>query len=125
MSQEEAEALLDSIRALALLGARTSEGENIFSFRPEIEEILRDPKALARVVVQAVGLPVEELLEPVVERLVAGWDRWGAPSAARTPEGKWVGSFEGPGGAYAVEASSKREAYRLARREWLRRLLGG
>ncbi len=51
--------------------------------------------------------------------------RHGAPSAARTPEGRWVGSFEGPGGAYAVEASTKREAYRLARREWLRRLLGG
>jgi len=67
----------------------------------------------------------EGLLELLAERIVEGWDRHGAPSAARTPEGRWVGSFEGPRGAYAVEASTKREAYRLARREWLRRLLGG
>ena len=56
---------------------------------------------------------------------VAGWNRYGAPSAARTPEGEgYIASFEGPGGAYSVAASSKREAYRLARREWVRRLLG-
>jgi hypothetical protein len=67
----------------------------------------------------------EGLLELLAERIAEGWDRHGAPSAARTPEGRWVGSFEGPGGAYAVEASTKREAYSLARREWLRRLLGG
>jgi hypothetical protein len=67
----------------------------------------------------------EGLLELLAERIAEGWDRHGAPSAARTPEGRWVGSFEGPGGAYAVEAATKREAYRLARREWLRRLLGG
>ncbi len=57
-------------------------------------------------------------------RVARGWDRYSAPSAARTPEGGWVGSFEEPGGAYSVEARSKREAYLLARREWVRRLLG-
>jgi hypothetical protein len=63
------------------------------------------------------------LLDAIAHRITEGWDRHGAPSAARTPEGRWVGSFEGPGEAYAVEASSKREAYRLARREWIKRLL--
>ena len=57
-------------------------------------------------------------------RVAEGWDRYGAPSAARTPEGGWVGSFEEPGGSYSVAARSKREAYLLARREWARRLLG-
>jgi len=65
----------------------------------------------------------EALLDAIAQRITDKWDRYGAPSAARTPEGKWIGSFEGPGEAYAVEASSKREAYRLARREWIKRLL--
>jgi hypothetical protein len=65
----------------------------------------------------------EALLDAIAQRITDKWDRYGAPSAARTPEGKWVGSFEGPGEAYAVEASSKREAYRLARRVWIKRLL--
>jgi len=60
----------------------------------------------------------------LARRLAEGWDRYSAPSAARTPEGEgYIASFEGPGGAYSVAASSKREAYRLARREWVRRLL--
>jgi hypothetical protein len=66
----------------------------------------------------------ERLAQALARRLAEGWDRYGAPSAARTPEGGWVGSFEDPGGSYSVAASSKREAYRLARREWVRRLLG-
>ena len=68
-----------------------------------------------------------------------GRPRWARPPPARRgswlepvrraqrgphPEGGWVGSFEEPGGAYSGAASSKREAYRLARREWVRRLLG-
>jgi hypothetical protein len=65
----------------------------------------------------------EALVDAIAQRITDKWDRYGAPSAARTPEGGWVGSFEGPGEAYAVEASSKREAYRLARREWIKRLL--
>ena len=65
-----------------------------------------------------------DALTALARRLAEGWDRYGAPSAARTPEGGWVGSFEEPGGAYSVAARSKREAYLLARREWVRRLLG-
>jgi len=124
MTREEAEALLDRIRVLALLGARTEEGQRILRVRPEVEEIIRDRKALARVVVEAAGLPVEELLDPLVERLVAGWDKWGAPTTARSPGGAWIGSFEGPGDPYTVEAETRREAYRLARAEWFRRILG-
>jgi len=124
MTREEAEALLDRIRVLALLGARTEEGRRILAFRPEVEEIIRDARALARVVVEAAGLPVEELLEPLVERLVAGWDKWGAPTTARRPGGVWIGSFEGSGDPYTVEAETRREAYRLARAEWFRRILG-
>ena len=65
-----------------------------------------------------------DALTALARRVAEGWDRYSAPSAARTLEGGWVGSFEEPGGAYSVEASSKRESYRLARREWVRRLLG-
>ena len=68
-----------------------------------------------------------EVLGPhtLAGRVAEGWDRYGAPSAARTPEGGWVGSFEEPGGSCSVAASSKREAYRLARRLWIKRLLDG
>ena len=89
-----------------------------------MEEIIRDARALARVVVEAAGLPVEELLDPLVERLVAGWDKWGAPTTARRPGGVWIGSFEGPGEPFATEAKTRREAYQRARREWFRRILG-
>ena len=65
-----------------------------------------------------------DALTALARRVAEGWDRYSAPSAARTLEWGWVGSFEEPGGAYSVEASSKRESYRLARREWVRRLLG-
>lgn len=69
----------------------------------------------------------ELLLEEEARRMAGLWDRYGAPSAARKAgEGKgYVASFEGPGGPFAVEAESKRKAYQVARREWLRRLLGG
>jgi len=125
MTQEEAQALLDRIRALALLGARTEEGRGLLTVRPEVEEIILDARALARVVVEAAGLPIEDLLEPLVERLVAGWDRWGAPTTARNQDGKWLGSFEGPGEPFTVEAETRREAYQRARREWFRRILSG
>ncbi len=52
-----------------------------------------------------------------------GWDEGGAPTAAQTPAGGFVASFEGKVGRCAVEASSKREAYRRARREWAARIL--
>ncbi|MER8124626.1 hypothetical protein ABS198_20315, partial [Acinetobacter baumannii] len=75
--------------------------------------------------------PLEaSLLAPALADLIAGWvvegwDRYGAPSVARHPteEGLYVGSFDRPGDPYTVTASSKREAYRLARKEWVRRLL--
>ena len=102
-----------------------------FEAEPEEHPLLRP---LALHVMGLYGRPAHEttaeeweaaFLDAIAHRITEKWDRYGAPSAARTPEGRWVGSFEGPGGGYAVEASTKREAYRLARREWLRRLLGG
>lgn len=72
----------------------------------------------------------EEAVTEALARLLAdvvaeGWDHHGAPGVARHPteEGRFVASFEGPGGPYTVEAGSKREAYREARREWVYRLL--
>ncbi|BCZ93373.1 hypothetical protein TthAA37_25620 (plasmid) [Thermus thermophilus] len=70
----------------------------------------------------------EEEITAALARLLAdvvaeGWDRHGAPSVARHPTEGFVASFEGPGGPYTVEATSKREAYREARREWVYRLL--
>lgn len=67
----------------------------------------------------------EGLLELIAETIAEGWDRYGAPSAARDPEGEgFIASFEGPGEPFTVRAESKREAYREARRAWVRRLLG-
>jgi hypothetical protein len=67
----------------------------------------------------------EALLDLIAERIAEGWDRHGAPSAARDPEGEgFVASFEGPGEPFAVRAGSKREAYREARKAWVKRLLG-
>jgi hypothetical protein len=75
------------------------------------------------------GLPPEAweegLLELIAERIVEGWDRHGAPSAARDPEGGFIASFEGPGDPVTVKAESKREAYRTARKLWIKRLLDG
>jgi hypothetical protein len=69
-----------------------------------------------------------EALEPhtLAGRLARGWDRYGAPSAARTPEGEgYIASFEGPGDPVTVKAETKREAYRTARRLWVKRFLEG
>ena len=66
----------------------------------------------------------EGLLDLIAERIESGWDRYGAPTAARRPEGGYVASAETPDGPLVVEAETKREAYRVARREWVRRLLG-
>jgi len=104
LQRGEAKAAMEGVDAAAwmnLLGVRS-----LYEARALEPEELRERLALAR-------------------RVAEGWDRYGAPSAARTPEGEgYIASFEGPGGAYSVAASSKREAYRLARREWVRRLLG-
>lgn len=67
----------------------------------------------------------EALLDLLAEAIAKGWDRYGAPTAARRPEGGYVASAETPDGPLVVEAETKREAYRQARREWVRRLLGG
>lgn len=117
--------LLEVLFLLARLGADTPLGDRLLA------ELARERPLTARALREALDAPrpgealAALVATAVAERIAEGWDRWGAPSAARTPEGRWVGSFEGPGGAYAVEADTKREAYRLARREWLRRLLGG
>ena len=67
----------------------------------------------------------EGLLELIAETIAEGWDRYGAPSAARDPEGEgYIASAEGPGEPIAVRAPTKREAYREARQEWVKRLLG-
>lgn len=67
----------------------------------------------------------EGLLALIAETIAEGWDRYGAPSAARDPEGEgYIASAEGPGGPILVRAPTKREAYQEARREWIRRLLG-
>lgn len=68
----------------------------------------------------------EGLLDLIAEAIAEGWDRYGAPSAARDPEGEgYVASAEGPEGPVLVRAPTKREAYREARQEWVKRLLGG
>jgi hypothetical protein len=77
----------------------------------------------------ALALPPEAweegLLGLIAERIAEGWDRYGAPSAARDPEGEgYIASAEGPGEPITVLAGTKREAYREARKAWVRRLLG-
>ena len=62
-------------------------------------------------------------LDEIVNAIVEGWDRHGAPSVAKAPEGGYIGSTEGPDGGFIVHAESKRRAYEMARREWLRRIL--
>ncbi len=66
----------------------------------------------------------EGLLELLAERIAEGWDRHGAPSAARDPQGEgYIASFEGPRDPVTVKAETKREAYRTARKLWIKRLL--
>ena len=63
------------------------------------------------------------VLDEIVTAIVAGWDHYGAPSVAKSPSGGYIGSAEGPEGGFIVHTESKRRAYELARREWLRRIL--
>jgi hypothetical protein len=65
----------------------------------------------------------EALIRYLAERITAGWDRCGAPSAARQPDGQFAASFERPGPEFTTSAESKREAYQAARREWIARIL--
>jgi hypothetical protein len=62
-------------------------------------------------------------INEIVNAIVEGWDSYGAPSAAKSPSGGYIGSAEGPGGGFIVHAESKRRAYEMARRGWLRRIL--
>jgi hypothetical protein len=61
--------------------------------------------------------------DAIVNAIVDAWDRHGAPNVAKSPTGGYIGSAEGPGGGFIVQAESKRRAYEHARREWLRRIL--
>ncbi len=66
----------------------------------------------------------DALLDAIAHRITERWDRYGAPSAARDPQGEgFVASFEGPGDPVTVKAATKREAYREARKLWIKRLL--
>ena len=68
----------------------------------------------------------EGLLDLIAEAIAEGWDRYGAPSAARDPEGEgYIASAEVGPETILARGQTKREAYREARRAWVRRLLGG
>ncbi|BCZ90797.1 hypothetical protein [Thermus thermophilus] len=67
----------------------------------------------------------EGLLDLIAETIAEGWDRYGAPSAARDPEGEgYIASAEVGPETILARGRTKREAYREARRAWVRRLLG-
>jgi len=82
---------------------RLQEGRNARDLPPEVWE--------------------EHFLTAIVNAIVEGWDRHGAPSVAKDPSGGYIGSAEGPDGGFIVHAESKRRAYEAARKEWLRRIL--
>ena len=66
----------------------------------------------------------EALLDAIAHRITEKWDRYGAPSAARDPQGEgYIASFEGPGDPVTVKAETKRKAYQEARKLWIKRLL--
>jgi hypothetical protein len=97
---------------------------------PETHPVLRP---LALHVIGLYGRPAhattpeeweEALLDAIAQRITDKWDRHGAPSAARDPQGEgYIASFEGPGDPVTVKAESKREAYKMARKLWIKRLL--
>jgi hypothetical protein len=103
-----------------------------FEADPEEHPQLR---ALALHVMDLYGRPAHEttaeeweeaLLDAIAHRITEKWDKHGAPSAARDPQGEgYIASFEGPGDPVTVKAETKREAYRTARKLWIKRLLDG
>ena len=103
-----------------------------FEANPEEHPVLRP---LALHVMGLYGRPAHEttaeeweeaLLDAIAHRITERWDRYGAPSAARDPQGEgYIASFEGPGEPVTVTAETKREAYRMARKLWTKRLLDG
>lgn len=90
---------------------------------PELAALLRERMGELGLDPGEEGAWAQALAQLLGEALAQGWDESGAPTAAQTPAGGFVASFEGKVGRYAVEASSKREAYRRARREWAARIL--
>ena len=64
------------------------------------------------------------VVKEVASTLADGWDQYGAPTVAKYAPGVYFGHFTGPYGEGIVEASSKRQAYREARRRWIAALLG-
>ncbi len=119
---------LDLVARLLAVGARTAEGRALLARAAQEQTPLlpltpdesgwstdwaTDPAEWRRRITTAIASAIAE-----------GWDRYGAPSAARDPEGEgYIASAEGPGEPITVRAGTKREAYREARREWVRRLL--
>ncbi|RTI11359.1 hypothetical protein CSW30_02575 [Thermus scotoductus] len=58
--------------------------------------------------------------DEVARRIADGWDEYGAPTVAKHPSGGFFAHYQGPNGERIVEASSKREAYRKARKPTFR-----
>lgn len=66
------------------------------------------------------------LVAEEVARMVAdGWDQYGAPTVAALSKGHFFAHYTSPKGEGILEAQSKREAYRLARRAWIKEILKG
>lgn len=63
--------------------------------------------------------------EEVARMVVDGWDQYGAPTVAKHPSGGFFAHYTSPKGEGILESQSKREAYRLARRAWIKEILKG
>lgn len=63
--------------------------------------------------------------EEVARMVVDGWDQYGAPTVAALSKGHFFAHYTSPKGEGILEAQSKREAYRLARRAWIKEILKG
>jgi hypothetical protein len=72
-------------------------------------------------------LPLEvwekAVAEIIAEAIVDEWERQGAPSVAKNPEGGYIGSAEGPEGGFIVYGETREEAEREARKAWVMRIL--
>jgi hypothetical protein len=72
-------------------------------------------------------LPLEiwetAVAEIIAEAIVDEWERHGAPSVAKNPEGGYIGSAEGPEGGFIVYGETREEAERGARKAWVMRIL--
>jgi hypothetical protein len=72
-------------------------------------------------------LPLETweraVAEIIAEAIVDEWERHGAPSVAKNPEGGYIASAEGPEGGFIVYGETREEAEREARKAWVMRIL--